>query len=123
MNAASRVLLSLLDTPAVSVSLRAGAGTGARRTLDATPITGIVRDVAGGRVPGASVTVRGGAREQHVTTGPDGRFTVAGSPSGDLVLIVRAPGFAEIQQTLPAGAPRTNLDLVLSPRPSPKPSR
>ncbi len=78
-------------------------------------ITGTVRDIAGGTVRGASVIVRGGPSEQHATTGADGRFTIPAAQSGDLVLIVRAPGFAEVQQKLPAGAPRVSLDLVIAP--------
>ena len=82
---------------------------------DATPVTGIVRDAGGGAVPAASVIVRGGPREQHATTGPDGRFSVPAAQANEVVLIVRAPGFAELQQKLAPGAPRTNLDLVVAP--------
>jgi outer membrane receptor protein involved in Fe transport len=87
----------------------------ATQPADATTVTGSVRDVGGGAVAGASVIVRGGPREQHATTGPDGRFAIAASPANELVLIVRAPGFAEVQQKLPAGTPRTNLELVVVP--------
>ena len=78
-------------------------------------LSGVVHDAAGGTVAGASVFVRGGSREQHATTGPDGRFTVAVPQGSELLVIVRAPGFAEVQQKLLADAPRTNLDLVVSP--------
>ncbi len=114
MNARSLVLISLSILPPATCPC-ASAAAQATQSSEATPISGTVRDVAGGTVPGASVTVRGGPRELHVTTGLDGRFTIAASPSGDLVLVVRAPGFAESQHKLPAGAPRTDLALVVSP--------
>jgi outer membrane receptor protein involved in Fe transport len=81
----------------------------------AASITGSVHDIAGGAVAGASVILRGGGREQHATTGSDGRFSIPAAASGELVVIVRAPGFAEFQQKLPAGAPRVSLDLVVAP--------
>jgi outer membrane receptor protein involved in Fe transport len=82
---------------------------------DPTAITGTVRDVGGGVVPGASVIVREGSHEQRATTGRDGRFTIPSSEPGSFVVIVRAAGFAEIQRTVAPGAPRTNLDLVVEP--------
>lgn len=112
--AAALVLISLSPPPSASCPC-AGLLAQASRPSDTLSITGTVRDVAGGVVRGASVIVRGGAREQHATTGPDGRFTVAAPESADVVLVVRAPGFAEVQRKLAAGGPRTNLDLVVSP--------
>ena len=43
-------------------------------------ITGTVRDIAGGIVPGAAIIVRVSGREQQTLTGPDGRFTANGPP-------------------------------------------
>src|SRR6266542_4390572 len=109
------VLLISLSTLSSATCPCASAATQATQSADAAAITGTVRDSAGGAIPGAAVIVRGGPREQHVTTGPDGRFTIPAAHSGDLVLVVRAPGFAELQQRLPGGSPRINLDLVVSP--------
>jgi len=109
------VLLVSLSTLPSAPCPCASAAAPATQAGSAGAITGTVRDIAGGAISGAAVIVRGGPREQRVTTGPDGRFTIAATQSADLVLIVRAPGFAELQQKLPAGTPRANLELVVSP--------
>jgi outer membrane receptor protein involved in Fe transport len=79
------------------------------------PVAGTIRDSAGGVISGAAVIVRSGGREQHVVSGAEGRFTAPATANGPVELIVRAPGFAELRRTLAAGAPRTNLDLVVAP--------
>jgi outer membrane receptor protein involved in Fe transport len=77
-----------------------------------SPVSGIVKDSAGGVVSGASVIVVGtSGTEQQTVSGPDGRFALAGAPSGDLTLIVRAGGFAEFSQSLPASR---DVEVVLS---------
>ena len=77
-----------------------------------TAVSGIVKDEAGGTVSGASVTVVGPrGSEQKTVTGPDGRFTLTKLPSGDLTLIVRAGGFAEWSQSLPANG---DVNVVLA---------
>ncbi len=78
-------------------------------------VAGIVRDAAGGVVPGAAVTVRqaSGAEEQ-TTSGRDGRFEVR-APAADVLLIVRAAGFGEQRRTLPRGVDRANVEVVLAP--------
>lgn len=53
--------------------------------------------------------------EERTTSGPDGAFGAAVTGTGDLVLIVRAEGFAERRQSIASGAPRQDLDIVLSP--------
>jgi iron complex outermembrane recepter protein len=79
-------------------------------------VTGVVHDSAGGAVPGASVIVRDAAgSEQRRTADQDGRFTVVVPATGDVVLIVRAGGFAETRKTLTAGASKQNLEIVLKP--------
>jgi outer membrane receptor protein involved in Fe transport len=85
-------------------------------TSDSTPVTGVVRDSSGSVLPGASVVVRtiSGAEERTVS-GPDGRFGAAAATAGALVLIVRADGFGEHRQSIPAGAARQGLEIVLSP--------
>ena len=100
------------------------ASWGIAHTLDAaqvarpeaaSSISGTVRDSGGGVISGASIVIRGGARDQQVASGPDGRFSVPAPPSGDVLLIVRAAGFAELQYTVAREAPRANLDLVVVP--------
>jgi outer membrane receptor protein involved in Fe transport len=82
----------------------------------ASSISGIVRDSSGAPLAGATVLVRtiSGA-EERTTSGPDGRFGARVATSGDLVVIVRAEGFAEHRQTIGSEAPRQGLDVTLSP--------
>jgi outer membrane cobalamin receptor len=96
--------------PAVAPAPRAAA-----RPADAATVTGTVHDSVGGIVPGASIIVRTPGREQHTVSGPDGRFAAAAPESAEIVVIVRAAGFAELRQTIGAGASRTNLDIVVAP--------
>lgn len=77
-------------------------------------LTGSVRDENGGVIPGAAVVVRTAAGEQEATTGADGRFSVTIDSSGGVVL-VRAPGFAEITRALAPGSTPRALDLVVFP--------
>jgi outer membrane receptor protein involved in Fe transport len=80
-----------------------------------TPMSGTVHDLSGAAVSGATIVVRNGSKDAQAASGPDGRFTVNAPASTEVVVVVRAPGFAELRQTVPAGAPRNNVDLVLSP--------
>ena len=82
----------------------------------ASGVTGIIRDTSGSPVAGATVLVRtiSGA-EERTTSRPDGRFDAAISTRGDIVVIVRAEGFAEHRQTLLTDAPRQGLEVTLSP--------
>ena len=83
--------------------------------LAASPLSGVVHDSSGGVVSGAAVIVRAGSGpELRVTTGPDGRFTVDAPETGSLTVIVRAGGFAEKTEQVPA-AHVGDLDLVLAP--------
>jgi outer membrane receptor protein involved in Fe transport len=83
--------------------------------LAASPLSGVVHDSSGGVVSGAAVIVRAGSGpELRVTTGPDGRFTVDAPETGSLTVIVRAGGFAEKTEQVPA-AHIGDLDLVLAP--------
>src|SRR5215207_258304 len=74
------------------------------RSAQAAPVegvTGLVHDSGGATVPGAIVIARtASTAEQQTVTGPDGRFSFAtiGS-SSEVVVIVRARGFAETRQT------------------------
>src|SRR5262249_44789323 len=51
---------------------------------------------------------------ERVTTGPDGRFTIDAPETGDVTVVVRADGFAEKSEQIPA-AHTGELDVVLSP--------
>jgi outer membrane receptor protein involved in Fe transport len=84
----------------------------------AAPITGVVRDTSGAVVPGASIVVRGPAgAERQTVAGPDGRFVVDAPENRDnleLVLVVRAAGFAEKQERVDSASAR-ELTIVLTP--------
>jgi outer membrane receptor protein involved in Fe transport len=83
---------------------------------DAGVVSGIVRDSNGGVVAGATVIVRSAAGgDRQALSGPDGRFNLPSSDTGEVVLIVRAAGFGEKRQSLPSGATRRDLEVVLSP--------
>ena len=66
-------------------------------------------------MPGAVVIVRfvSGGEQQTVTAG-DGRFALPVAVPGDVTLIVRAPSFAEMRRTIPAGA-TAEVQVVLQP--------
>src|SRR6187399_3001698 len=97
------------DLSAVAHSAKAEA-PGAEAAAQAA-VSGIVKDEAGGAVSGAVVLVTGSSGlAQQTVSGPDGRFTLAMPPTGDLTLIVRAGGFAEWTQSVPANR---EIDVVL----------
>jgi outer membrane receptor protein involved in Fe transport len=73
-------------------------------------VAGVVRDEAGGAVPGATITVLGTDNvEQQTVTGPDGRFTLTSVNGGNFTMIVRAGGFAEWSESVTPG----EIDVVL----------
>src|SRR5262249_52891126 len=53
--------------------------------------------------------------EQRATSGPDGRFAVSLPAPVDLVVVVRADGFAEVQEQVQAGEATQPLVIVLKP--------
>src|SRR5262245_15272925 len=86
------------------------------RANDSVTVTGVVHDSVGGVVPGAAVILRpASGLDRQVTTGSDGKFTLTSTSAGDLVLIVRAGGFAEKRQPITRGGANDNLDIVLVP--------
>ena len=113
MVAAVVLLLAQVAGPAPAGPTAQGSAPAFRAAPAA--ISGTVRDLSGSVVPGATIAVRDGAKEQQTVSGPDGRFTLNASTSSGIVLIVRATGFAELRHTLPAGSSTANIDLVLSP--------
>ncbi len=80
----------------------------------ATSISGVVHDSSGGVVSGAAVIVRtASGPELRVTTGPDGRFTVETTATGEVTVIVRAGGFAEKSERVSDSS--KPLEIVLAP--------
>src|SRR5690242_10728700 len=114
MVAAVVLLLAQVAGPAPAGSLPAPGNTPTVSSAAAS-ISGTVRDTTGSVVPGATITVRDGAKEEQTVSGADGRFTLAASPRSELVLIVKAAGFTELHHTVAPGSSTANIDLVLSP--------
>lgn len=70
-------------------------------SLVQSALTGVVTDPTGGAVSGATVVVRGvSGPEQRTLTGPDGRFSIASPPDGQVTITVRSVGFAVYRQTV-----------------------
>src|SRR5665213_2691755 len=93
------VVLSLL------AALVGGAASGT--------VSGVVQDPTGAAVPGASIIARTTDGERRAVSGADGKFSVESPAAGDVTLVVRAPGFAEKQQTAVANG--SNITVVLEP--------
>jgi outer membrane receptor protein involved in Fe transport len=81
----------------------------------AQSISGTVRDLSGSVVPNATITVRNGSKDEQTVTGPDGRFTLPTAATSEIVLVIRAAGFAELRHTVAAGMSPANIEIVLSP--------
>jgi outer membrane receptor protein involved in Fe transport len=85
-------------------------------TAQSSALSGFVRDSSGTPIAGATVIVRtvaGG--EERTTSGADGRFDAPIATRGDIVVVVRAEGFAEHRQTLAGEAARQGVEVTLSP--------
>jgi outer membrane receptor protein involved in Fe transport len=78
-------------------------------------LTGVVRDPAGGVIPGATVVARTGGHDQQSVTGVDGRFAITIEPGAEVVVTVQASGFAEATKTIRPGTNATGLEFVLAP--------
>lgn len=109
------VVLLVAQVAGSSPAGPAAQGTGTTFRTAPASISGTVRDSSGSVVPGATIVVRDGSKQQQTVSGSDGRFTLNAATASEIVLIVRAAGFAELRHTVPAGTSPTNLDLVLSP--------
>ncbi|HYY42430.1 MAG TPA: TonB-dependent receptor plug domain-containing protein, partial [Pyrinomonadaceae bacterium] len=104
---------------ALALCLFALAATGAAQE---TRVAGVVLDQAGAAVAGAQVSLRpDGARVAAETTTTDaaGRFTFAAvEPRAGFVIVVRARGFAPVEQRWPAAALQAApLAIRLAPAP------
>lgn len=83
---------------------------------DVRQVAGTVRDITGATLERAVVITRtASGGERRTFTGTDGRFDVGPVTAGDILLIVRADGFAEHRQSLASGSAAADLDIVLSP--------
>ncbi len=81
----------------------------------ATTLSGVVHDSSGGVVSSATVVVKADGAEHRTTTGPDGRFAVDVSGSGEMTIVVRAGGFAEATERV-TDVSRA-IDITLAPAP------
>src|SRR5262245_32815638 len=82
----------------------------------ASSLTGIVQDSSGAVVPGAVVVVRSHAgSERQTVTGPDGRFSIASLPDEDVVVTVKAGGFAETARSVTTAGRSAEITVVVEP--------
>lgn len=77
-------------------------------------VTGVVRDLSGEPVVGATVTGRAlvqvqGAATGHSQTAEGGRFQLQGLPTGDLLIEVKGTGLAGAREEVQAGTPDVEL--------------
>src|SRR5215471_19001839 len=77
--------------------------------LAGSNLSGVVKDTSGAVVPGASIVARTSEGERAAVSGTDGQFTV--EAPGTVTLVVRAPGFAEKQQTVEPNANAITVTL------------
>src|SRR5215813_5301867 len=81
--------------------------------LGASTVSGVVKDTSGAVVPGASIVAQTPEGDRAAVSGTDGRFVIETSGAGPVKLVVRAPGFAEKQQTTEPNA--TSVTVTLEP--------
>lgn len=79
--------------------------------VNATPVTGVVRDDKGNPLPYASVWVKGGTR--GVTANSEGHFSIDLS-AGDHVLVCQYVGYTRQERKVVVGAEPVKVDFVLS---------
>ncbi len=83
--------------------------------VEARSISGVVHDQSGAVVPGAVVVARPTTGpERQATTGPDGRFAIE-VPESDVVLLVKAGGFAETARTVKANEQSGEIAIIVEP--------
>src|SRR5258708_33659335 len=92
----------------VATIFAAGAAWAEERTVKGTVIDSATRQ----GLAGASVGIKGTSLTAN--TQPDGSFTLARAPDGDLVLVVEAEGHASREVTLPAG--NDSARVMLTPQ-------
>jgi len=114
--------LTLLAAPVLASPLSqapaspVGTGNAVAQTGAAPLISGVVRDPAGAVVPGATIVIRTASGAEIATESEaDGRFSVLSPVAGDVTLIVRARGFADVRMPLGAAAARDAVQVSLVP--------
>ena len=89
---------------------------GVAAATEAADVTGVVRDATGGVVQAATVIIRPATGPEHqLLTGPDGAFTADVPAAGNLTIVVRAGGFAELSRMVPEADRPRSIDIVLEP--------
>src|SRR6185295_13472398 len=92
------------------------AAPGSQPSTTRATAAGVVRDSTGGAVAGAVVIVRTGSQgDQQTVTGPEGRFSIELQSAGEIMLIVRAGGFAESERRLTVTPEARDTEVVLMP--------
>ena len=103
-------LMAFAALPAVKASPRPQAAPPRYR------VEGVVKDPSGAVVTAAQVTLRAAGYEATQTTDADGHFVFSRVPAANGSLLVRAKGFAELEERWSAGADDTaSVEVVLHP--------
>jgi outer membrane receptor protein involved in Fe transport len=114
--ALATLLLAWSLGPGAPGWLHARADQSPSAATDTHVITGVVHDASGSVVAGASVVARGASgAERPAVSAADGSFSVTVNSSEDMLLIVRAPGFSEVRQTVRATSEQPRVEVVLTP--------
>ena len=110
----SPIFILVLSHLAASGTTFAQTPTGETRT--ATRLQGTVRDIQGGAVRQAVVTIRQSSANpiRVIETGWDGTFDTGPVPAGAYEIEVRAPGFATEAQSVSAGS-EAPIEFALHP--------
>lgn len=96
--------------------LSAGGLAHASSAQSPNRVAGIVVDVSGAPVPGATIEIAvAGSAPRQLETGEDGRFEAGGLQSADAVVRASAPGFTEASVSIRTGEGAPALRLILRP--------
>jgi iron complex outermembrane recepter protein len=111
----NRVAILLIVAGSIFPASVAHARDAWQTSVPAAPVvSGVVRDASGLAVAGASVSVRAASGvERQTTTDAAGKFSVVSPGTGEITLIVRAPGFSEWRKPVVASAATTAIDVEL----------
>ncbi|MGC2298888.1 MAG: carboxypeptidase regulatory-like domain-containing protein [Acidobacteriaceae bacterium] len=79
-----------------------------------TALSGVVTDVSGAVIPGATVAAKAGGHEVHAVADGEGTFRFAALTPGEYTLTASAQGFAAAEQTVTVGIRAPELRIALN---------
>ena len=78
-------------------------------------LRGTIEDTSHAAIAGAEIVLDQGSQKRHVSSGPDGRFTLDSVTQNSAEITVSAPGFAATHRSLEAGNADLEFSVVLEP--------